>query len=235
MPLSRLAAFFFPITCAVCGAGLPHNDRYRLCERCRSALRPMDGLVCLTCGVPLDSGGAHCYACRSGARYGFECVRSAVRYEGAARKLIHAFKYGNRDYLARALGTSLVDCVLRHRDILAADVVVPVPMHWTKQWLRGYNQAELLARRVAADMHVPLLPRALKRCRRGKVQAALDRESRKRNVRGLIAARQPSAVRGKRILLIDDVATTCATLDACACALRAAGAHSVVCATVARD
>lgn len=235
MPLSRIAAFLFPITCAACGADLPHDDQFRLCPRCRSALRMLDGLVCVTCGVPLDSGGAHCYACRSGACYRFACLRSAVRYEGVARKLIHAFKYGNRDYLTRALGSVLTDCVRRHETILAADIIVPVPMHWTKKWLRGYNQAELLARHAAAELHMPVHTGVLRRRRRGKVQAALDRESRKQNVRNLIAVRDGRPVRGKRILLIDDVATTGATLDACAAALRTAGALAVACATVARD
>lgn len=235
MPLSRIASFFFPVTCAACGADLPHDDRFRVCASCRSSLRALDGLVCVTCGVPLDSGGAHCHACRSGARYRFECLRSAVRYEGVARKLIHAFKYGNRDYLSRALGAELATCIRRHEKLLAADSIVPVPMHWTKQWLRGYNQAELLARHAAVELGMPVHTDVLQRRRRGKVQAALDRESRKQNVRNLIVVREPGLVRGKRILLVDDVATTGATLDACASALRAAGARAVVCATAARD
>jgi competence protein ComFC len=233
--LSRLLAFFFPITCVVCGNDLPSDDVYRVCSRCRDTIKPLDALVCVKCGQPLDSGGAHCYHCKKGASFHFSVSRSAVRYEGATKKLIHAFKYAHRDYLAHFLGDILVDCVKKHPELSDIDMIMPVPLHWSKRWLRGYNQAEILGERVSAALDKPLISGVLVRRRRGRVQAALDRRQRLENMQGVMAVKDPLQIRGKKIMLIDDVATTCATLEACASALRYAGAGKVVCATVARD
>ncbi|MDE3195181.1 MAG: ComF family protein, partial [Acidobacteriota bacterium] len=113
------------------------------------------------------------------------------------------------------------------------DAVTAVPLHWRKHWRRGFNQAELLARQIARRRGVPLI-RALRRKRPTEVQASLAVAGRHRNVAGAFEARARADVRGKRILLIDDVMTTGATASACATVLKRAGAKSVSLATLAR-
>jgi len=177
---------------------------------------------------PLDEHGV-CKLCRGGLR-GFDRAASFGFYEGPLRSLIHLFKYSGMKPLARPLGAFLsraipVDAVF--------DSVVPVPLHWRKQRTRGYNQAELLAREIGRKRGVPVT-KALRRKRPTAVQAGLAMAGRRRNVAGAFQARQPDAVRGKRILLIDDVMTTGATASACAMVLKRAGAKSVSLVTLAR-
>lgn len=151
-------------------------------------------------------------------------------YEGTLRTLIHLFKYSGMKPLAEPLGV-LLDRVLPPE--LEFDAVVPVPLHWRKKWSRGFNQAELLARHVARQRHIPVL-NALRRKRSTATQAGLANAGRRRNVAGAFTERSARAIRGKRILLIDDVMTTGATANACAGVLKRCGAKSVSLLTLAR-
>jgi ComF family protein len=157
-------------------------------------------------------------------------------YEGSLRSLIHLFKYAGMKPLARTLAGYL-ERALSVDDRF--DIVVAVPLHWRKKWARGFNQAELLARYIAKRRGIPLV-NALRRKRSTGVQAGLAVAGRRRNVAGAFVARAAGIlsrgpdVKGKRILLIDDVMTTGATASACASALKRAGAVSVSLATLAR-
>jgi ComF family protein len=179
-------------------------------------------------GYPLDEHGV-CAACRSGLR-GFDSAACFGFYEGSLRSLIHLFKYAGMKPLARPLAGYL-ERALSVDDRF--DMVVAVPLHWRKRWARGFNQAELLARHIAKHRDIPLV-NALRRKRPTGVQAGLAIAGRRRNVEGAFAARAAADVKGKRILLIDDVMTTGATASACASALKRAGAASVSLATLAR-
>jgi ComF family protein len=170
-----------------------------------------------------------CDACRSGLR-GFDRAASFGFYEGPLRGLIHLFKYSGMKPLARPLAAFLERAIPVDQ---AFDAVVAVPLHWRKRWDRGFNQAELLAKRVARRRGVPLL-NALKRKRATEVQATLASAGRRRNVAGAFSIRSKADVKGKRILLIDDVMTTGATAGACASVLKRAGAKSVSLVTLAR-
>lgn len=117
---------------------------------------------------------------------------------------------------------------------MRVDVVIPVPLHPARLAARGYNQAALLGAAVAGELAVPLVARALSRTRATPPQARLDRAARLGNVAGAFRVRMPARVRGRRVLLIDDVSTTGATLAACAAALREAGAAEVTALVVAR-
>jgi ComF family protein len=141
-------------------------------------------------------------------------------YDGKIRDLIHMFKYGGVRELAQPLGRMIIAGLPLG---IPFDAIVPMPMHWLRQWLRGYNQAELLARAVAHHTGLPLL-NALRRTRAVAPQAGLTRAQR----------RQPQAVKGKQILLVDDVLTTGATARAAAAALKKAGAARVTVLALAR-
>jgi ComF family protein len=155
-------------------------------------------------------------------------------YEGSLRSLIHLFKYSGMKPLARPLAAYLERAIQVDEHF---DAVVPVPLHWRKQWSRGFNQAELLARYVAKHRGIPVL-NALRRRRPTATQAGLAVAGRRRNVAGAFVLRTKTKLdprlAGKKILLIDDVMTTGATASACASALKRGGAGSISLLTLAR-
>ena len=153
-------------------------------------------------------------------------------FTGALAIALRRLKYQDRPELAAPLG-HLVRRAARRAGV-TADLVVPVPLHPRRLVERGYNQAALLAAELAIELEAPLSARALVRLRHTPQQAQLDREARLGNVRRAFSARCPLAIQGRRVVLVDDVATTGATLTACAEALLAAGAASVTAVVVAR-
>jgi ComF family protein len=206
--------------------------RYPVCRACISTPEPLDAeFFCVSCRTPfqnpfpLDEQG-RCGLCRAGVR-GFDAAYSFTAYEGVPRKLIHLYKYGR----IRTLARPLADMVARALPLDESfDCIVPVPLHWMRQWKRGFNQSELLAQALSGRCGITVL-KALVRSRSTKTQAGLSNHARRQNVLKAFRARP---VPGKRILLIDDVMTTGATATACALALKRAGAERVALLTVAR-
>ena len=187
---------------------------------------------CVSCrtpfqnAFPLDAEG-RCALCRFGLR-GFDAAYCFGAYEGVLRELIHLYKYGRVKTLARPLGALLAAALPREERF---DAVTPVPLHWRRQWQRGFNQSELLARTIARRCGIPVI-QALRRVRPTVAQAGLSNTGRRRNVAAAFRPRR--ALAGQRILLIDDVMTTGSTAAACALALKRAGAAKVALLTVAR-
>jgi ComF family protein len=199
--------------------------------------------ACAACDAPLARRAVFCPACaatvvRARAAPGAPNVDDVTSpaafaiYGGAIAMALRRFKYEERPDLGRALG----DFARRAARRLPEDewTVVPVPLHARRLAERGYNQALLLARPVARELRGRLAPTALARTRNTPQQARLDRRGRLHNVEGAFRVASPSAVRGRAILLVDDVATSGATLTACATALREAGARRVAALVVAR-
>jgi ComF family protein len=154
-------------------------------------------------------------------------ARAAVRYDDVARTLVHALKYQDRTDLAPAMGRWMARA---GRELLAeADVLVPVPLHWKRGWSRRYNQSGALARVIERQTGVKLSSEALRRVRQTQQQIGLSRRERASNVQGAfkVAADRQDLIHGRRVVLIDDVLTSGATVDACARALLRAKAASV--------
>jgi ComF family protein len=157
-------------------------------------------------------------------------TRAVAFFEGSLRAAIHAFKYQHRTELADVFGTMLNDYLLTFP--LPADTIMAVPLHSEREQARGYNQALLLARALGARRNLPICENALTRTRATQSQTQLDAVGRRQNVRDAFAA--TPRVRGACILLVDDVCTTGATMDACGAALYGCGAKSVWGLAIAR-
>jgi len=168
--------------------------------------------------------------CRTGLR-GFDAAYCFGSYEGTLRELIHLYKYSRM----RTLSQPLADLLARALPLdERLDAVTAVPLHWRREWQRGFNQSELLARAIAKRRGIPVV-RPLRRARATQTQAGLSNTERRRNVAAAFVCRRGAQqLNGQRVLLIDDVMTTGSTAAACANALKQAGAAKVVLLTVAR-
>lgn len=213
----------YPPHCAGCG-----QPGVRWCQECRAAAKEIHQPVCPVCGQP-QTGFSLCANCQTDApRY--TALRSCLFFSGVVRQAIHRLKY-HRDLGAAEM---LSEYLVRKYQTLdwPVDVVVPVPLSSAHLRQRGYNQAAFLALPFALRCSLPYQPSILRRSRSTASQVGLSISARRENVRGAFTARAPLTV-GKKILLIDDVATTGATMDACAAALLHAGADSVYALTLA--
>lgn len=239
--------------CAACNELLASPLDGPVCAACWSSTTSLTPPLCDGCGDPMPSWRTHsvqsglCPRCRRRPRW-VDKGRAAGEYTGALKEIVHAFKYGGRRSLAKELATRMKAAA---PDVLAdADYVVPVPLHRSRRRARGFNQAAELAR----HLHLPVR-HVLRRGRRTSSQTGLSAARRHRNVRGAFVVRSEPIwrraigrflvmsgfgrtgslpINGARIVLVDDVSTTGATLEACARALKEAGAAEVRALTVAR-
>jgi ComF family protein len=234
-----MVALAFPDDCRVCGRPLEDPSRVPVCAVCLASFRVIRAPLCGTCGRPMvagahfGAGGPVCRLCRV-ETYSFECARSYAIYEDALLRTITLLKHEAMRPLAGWFGDRLAEVVRATPRILSSDVVVPVPLHPVRQRERGFNQAELLARAVARRLGLPLELRAVERRKPRPPKRKLSRHERWQAARGAYATVTGSQFDNRRVLLVDDVFTTGATLDACARALRSAGAKHVAALTVAR-
>ncbi len=234
-----LASVLFPAPCRICGNLLENASRIPVCELCLASLKPWNLPQCARCGRPFASGVAEisgrglCHGCRRGL-YDFDFARSYGPYSGPMARAILMLKYERVTPLADWFAERLQALIAAHRQEYAADVVVPVPLHRARQRERGYNQAELIAQALARRIGLPCRARLLIRTQPRPEKLRLTVRERWRSVRNAFDIRETAAVDKLRILLLDDVLTTGATLDACSRTLREGGAESVAAITVAR-
>ncbi len=222
---TSLLDLLFPLRCLDCG-----SEGSLLCETCRQKLPRIKQPFCQRCGTPL-SGGKLCPACVSHPLT-MDGIRSVLLFGGTVRQAVHQFKYKHITAMAAPLGQLGAEFLRTYP--LPGEVLMPVPLHPRRLRERGYNQAALLATEIGKLSSLPVVEGALLRQRDTVTQArAASAAERRRNVRDAFASQRE--LHGERVLLIDDVCTTGATLDACAAALKAAGAGSVWGLTVARE
>lgn len=200
-----------------------------LCSECRKAIELLRPPLCPRCGLPTAEGKL-CPRCQR-ASLQIDGARSVAFFEGPLREAIHRLKYSNSQDLAAPLGEMMISY---WKDVHSpAEVIIPVPLHARRLHQRGYNQADLLARELGKGVGLPVLENALTRVRETSPQVDLSGEERKENVRGAFDC-PDDQLAGKSVLLVDDVYTTGATLEACSLALRRRGVRTVWALTLAR-
>jgi ComF family protein len=219
--------------CAACGRLLEHPTSGPVCDSCWGSILPLTPPLCDRCGDPLPTWRAisiplaRCPRCRRGGRH-VDRARAVGGYEGALREIVHALKYEGRRSLARPLAGLMR---VRGADLLTgADWAIPVPLHPSRRRERGFNQAADLARYLGVPIRL-----ALRRRRATPTQTGLPAARRHGNVRGAFAPTHAArGLAGSTVLLVDDVSTTGATLDACALVLKEIGVREVRALTAAR-
>jgi ComF family protein len=226
----------YPRNCQLCGTPQAEADAGVLCGGCRERVAYLAPPFCQRCALPFDGavdGMFDCGYCHN-LPFHFERAVAGCRAKGVVRDCIHRFKYDRAMYFGSHLAEWIVMAGRQWIDWSAVDAVVPVPLHPRKKRHRQFNQAEFLADAVGKVFLKPVLTTAVRRVRDTKTQTRLDAAARRENLRGAFAVRRAAAVDGQRVVLVDDVFTTGATLDACAKVLRQAGAANVIVLTVAR-
>ena len=230
-----MAAALAP-ACAVCDALLDEPLSGCVCRTCCRSILPITPPICDRCGDPIarqnqsliPTPQSLCSRCHAGAS-AISRARSVGEYEGTLREIIHALKYSRRHSLARPIAERMRQ---RGSELLEqADCVVPVPLHWRRRHQRGFNQSQMLARHLG-----PPVVEALFRRQHTRPQVELAADVRHSNVANAFALRRwfGSRVAGRRLVIVDDVSTTGATLEACARVLKEGGASEVYALTAAR-
>ena len=242
-----LLAILFPTGCPICGRELHNLSWISICNNCWDSLSPWEGACCSYCGLPFASAQPEsstaplCAACRNEA-WGFNLARSYGVYTFPLRDLILELKFRRRERWGQRLGGLLASLWpgISSRLLEPRPLLVPVPLHPTRQRERGFNQAELLAQGLCAKLkqsgaQPPRLDRtSVRRALATRPQSGLNPRTRFENVRGAFIVSRPERARNHSVVLIDDVMTTGATLSACAYALKQAGARQVLALTLAR-
>ncbi len=230
------ADLVYPPRCAFCAGSLETSTKIALCADCRELCDPPGTPQCHRCAAELPAQqelSGDCARCRD-ETFQFDGVLSLGRYKAALREAVLRMKFPHEEPLMMALGWTLAERFGPQVQTLAPDVVVPIPMHWTRRLLRGSNSPEVMAAILAREFGTAFGPRSLRRKRRTQKLAELSRKERKRTLRDAFAIGRGCDFTGARVLLVDDVLTTGTTCDTAARVLKKAGAKEVTVLVAAR-
>ncbi len=232
--VKRCLDAIWPPVCPSCDGAVAEHGAF--CADCWNSLRLISAPQCKACGIPFayDPGqGVLCGECtRRSPPY--DRARAAVAYDPNSKGMILAFKHGDRTDLVSPLSRAMIR--VANPLLSDADIILPVPLHWRRRLKRRYNQSALLARRLSGHSGVMYRVGVLERYKASPSQGRETATARQRNVRGAFRVRPKyrQLLRDKRVLLVDDVMTTGATVEACSRALLRAGAGAVDVITIAR-
>lgn len=233
--LNHLADFFFPPKCLLCGTIFkPENSSY-FCNTCYDGFLFTRKPVCSKCGAMFlsEQGNDHfCGQCLT-TEPAFDRARSIGLYEGTLRQAIHGFKYNQKSLLGKPLAQLLTEQGKMRITPFVYDTLVPVPLHPGKLRQRGFNQALVLAKKAGKGWDIPVDTTSLQRKKQTPPQTMLSKDARRRNIRGAFTC-NPAGIKGKKLLLIDDVYTSGSTVNECAKTLKKNGAAAVDVLTLAR-
>jgi ComF family protein len=241
-----LFAVLFPSDCRVCGVPLVKISRLPVCQSCLDAMLPISGGLCGVCGERIFSPYAisssfaePCCGLCSRIKPLFQRAAAYGSYEDGLRELIHLLKYGGVRPAANVLGRMLSEAITSlHAGLPPDSTMIPVPLHRTKLRQRGFNQAELIARAAikicGGESRLRLRTDIFERKRDTASQIGLTSHQRRANLRGAFEVNNPEVIKGREVIVVDDVYTTGATVSECARVLLRAGATKIWVATVAR-
>lgn len=231
---TALQNLLLPPRCHTCRGVITDADQLHICTDCQANLPKIESPVCTICGIPFNGAGTDhpCSRCLQ-TPPPYAAARAALRYEGACRDLIHAFKYNYKSHLRRPLGLLTAELLADFATRQQPDLLIPVPLHVSRLRSRGFNQAVLLGEVLSRQWQIPLLRQGLKRIRPTTPQVQLPLEQRTHNLHNAFRVTDSSAIKNRHIMLVDDVFTTGSTLAECAHILHKAGCHTVSAVTVA--
>jgi len=231
-----LLDIIYPAFCPGCKSKIKAESELPICQTCLGHVKIDDSPRCYKCGNRLEGVRSNKYGCRFCRKktYSFDHAFSVARYTGATKACLHLFKYKRKTQLAKPLGQMML-AFINHQDAIdTLDLIIPVPLHRSKLIERGFNQAELLSKILAAGLNKDISCNNLYRVKKTRSQFKLKKTERFKNVENGFACRYPDKLYGKSILLVDDIFTTGATLNECALSLKEAGAKAVIALTMAR-
>jgi len=236
-----LKNLLFPAFCRECDSRILTEENLYYCPRCWSEIRLIERPFCSVCGTPHDKAAGFaerenfpCAECGQIKRRPYGRMYAAAVYDGIVQEAIALFKYGSRELLAVPLARLMTEFAQREIDLAQYEAVVPVPLHRVRKRERGFNQAEELVGRFTEQIPDLAIEKCLIRVRPTPQQTQLSATERRRNLRGAFTLVRGADIRGKKLLLVDDVITTGATAEECARALRREGAEQVDILAVAR-
>ncbi len=234
--INFILSVIFPKTCSLCGKDLHFNSSASICSDCKNSLPKLDGIVCQKCSLPLPDGETICRDCKNAKNIYFDVIKSPFLYSGKTRTLIKKFKYSRKFFLAKDLSELMSDFIKEQNIDKETDVIIPVPIHRYKGLLRGFNQAALLAEAVAENINKPVYTKALKRTKYTKPQFKLKKQQRIENLENMFAVNKKYAdvIKDKNILLIDDIVTTCSTINQCSKILKEFSAGKITVVSLSR-
>ncbi len=227
--INIIEKLFFPWDTCCNGCKSEKVYQYGLCENCFRSLTKPEGSRCEICLDKINTAGL-CKSCLE-KKPDYICLYCAFLFENLGRKLIHEFKFRNKRYLKHLFAALCAEAV--PKEIWEkCTLLIPVPLSKKRYRQRGYNQAELLARELSIRYNIPVNTSILYKHEGEKQMALLNKEERRKNIKGLYAAN--GTLKNQTVLLIDDIVTTGETLRACAAQLKKAGAEAIYCLAIAR-
>jgi competence protein ComFC len=237
--VSQALGFFYPDACQICGENRATREEGYVCSGCWAqpdGVRFIQPPFCDTCGLPYEGDISHefeCSNCRDMELH-YKHARAAVVARGLVLDVIHRYKYQRALWFEPFLADLLIRGAKPDLAAAKADLIIPIPLHSLKRKEREFNQADRLAKALGAATDLPVNKNIVKRVLPTQTQTLLTRKQRARNMRNAFAVTKSEPVKGRRVVLVDDVLTTGATTSACARALRKAGAREIIVWTVAR-
>lgn len=218
--LESMIKLIFPPRCVFCGCILNADSIHEICKHCYAKIPFLDGEV---------------FAFREGFKLQafYDDVVCVCEYSGIIKESLLRFKFFNKAGYYRALAGLLSNNIKKMTKKLNFDIISYIPLHKHREADRGYNQSQLIARYLSRELGIPLAAGLLARVRDTKSQSLLDRRDRHKNIRGCFTVDRPDRIKGKIILLVDDILTTGSTMDECSKVLKRAGAKSVTAAVIA--